>query len=460
LSLRLRGPLNLGALRRAMREVVNRHEALRATFSPAGDRQFIAPSATPEIPLVDFSHTGGEEREQLVTEWLANETRRPFDLEGGSPLRIHVLKLEAEHHLLAITVHHIVADGWSFSILQREIGALYTAECEGVSCTLPEPMKISEYAVWQEQHRQSAEAAAEEAYWLARYAGEAPVLELPTDFPRPSIQTYSGARQALALDKSLSASLRKLSAQQGGTVFMTLLAGFQLLLHRLSGQDDLVVGIISAGQASVGGEYLVGHCTNLLPLRSRLGADTTFAAYLASVKKTLWDAYEHQNYPLGTLIKKLNLVWDPSRSPLVTVVFNLDRTVSAPGSGSGFLGLEVAAVSNQNSSAKFDIVWNVNDVDGRFILECEYNTDLFKGQTIRRWIKYFEAILQEVAARPELTPDAFAEIFTEVDSRQQEASQSKLKETRLEKFKSARRKVLSGPARDGGLSEPTLVPQL
>jgi amino acid adenylation domain-containing protein len=460
LTLRLRGPLNLGALRKAIREVVNRHEALRATFGPAGDRQFIAPSATPEIPLVDFSRAGGEEREQLVTEWLANETRRPFDLEGGSPLRVHVLKLEAEHHLLAITVHHIVADGWSFSILQREIGALYTAECQGVFCELPEPMKISEYAVWQEQHRQSAEAAAAEAYWLAQYAGEAPVLELPTDFPRPAIQTYSGARQALALDRSLSASLKRLSAQHGGTVFMTLLAGFQLLLHRLSGQDDLAVGIISAGQASVGGEYLVGHCTNLLPLRSRLGADTTFAAYLASVKKTLWDAYEHQNYPFGTLIKKLNLVWDPSRSPLVTVVFNLDRTVSAPGSGSGFEGLEVAAVSNRSSSAKFDIVWNVNEVDGRFFLGCEYNTDLFRGQTIRRWIKYYEAILQHVAARPELTPDAFAEIFSEVNSQQQAASQSKLKEARLERFKSAKRKVISGPARGGGLSEPSLAPRL
>jgi amino acid adenylation domain-containing protein len=397
LTLTLRGPLAGEALFQAVQEVIRRHQAFRTTFSPEGDYQEVAADLILDLPLVDFSNLAGEAREARVATWLDDEMRRPFDLAGGPLLRVHVLKLAAQEHRMVIVIHHLITDGKSVGTFLEEVGALYSARAAGQALQLPAPAQISEYAAWLEQTPQRAAAAAAETYWQQRFAGGAPVLELPIDRPRPALQTYLGARECLALDPERRVALQQLGARQGCTLYMTLLAGFQVLLHRLTGQTDLVVGIPIAGQLAMGADRLTGYCLNILPLRSQMSDDATFAGHLKSVKRAVLEAQDHQNYPFGDLINALNLNRDRSRPPLIATTFNLDLS-------SGRLdwhGLEVELATHDTGSAPFEIALNITDTGSRLVLECTYNTDLFEAGTIRRWLSSLDVLFGEVARAPE-----------------------------------------------------------
>jgi amino acid adenylation domain-containing protein len=389
-TLDLRGHFQPIAMQTAIQRLVDHHESLRTTFDEKGEFQQINPTMTISVPLTDASHAGHSESELEAAELLAQEGQQPLDLVNGPLVRARIIKLEEEHHILALTVHHLVADGWSVGVLLRDLKRLYAAECKGEACLLAEPMPYSEYVQQQAEAQESPRMATAEAYWLGQFATPAPVLELPTDQPRPSIRTFNGAQQSLTIDNQLFGELKKLSAQQGCTLFVTLLAAYSTLLHRLSGQDDLVVGIASAGQLSARDNYLVGHCVNLLPLRSVVETATTFKDYLRFIKMALLDAHEHQTFPLSELIQKLNLPWDPSRAPLVSTAFNLDYA----GPGLEFFGLEAAAAINPNGYSKFDISVNVTQKEKELVFDCDFNSDLFNPQTVERWMNHLKMLLE------------------------------------------------------------------
>ncbi|HEV58341.1 MAG TPA: aminotransferase class III-fold pyridoxal phosphate-dependent enzyme, partial [Phycisphaerales bacterium] len=268
LTLEIRGPLDLAALRAALQQVVDRHEALRTTFGPDGDCQVVFPLRPLDVELLDFSDLPEEARQARLDAWMAQEIRRPFDLVQGPLVRVHVVKLgPAEHHLV-LTLHHLVTDGKSIGTILGETRALYADQVTGQPIELPPPVPFSAYVDWLSHPQQQEAAQAARAYWLERFAGPSsalPFLELPTDHPRRPLQTFAGSRERATLPAALRQALRQVGAQRGCTLYVTLLAAFQALLHRLTGQEDVIVGVPVAGQLAMGADHLVGYCLNVLP---------------------------------------------------------------------------------------------------------------------------------------------------------------------------------------------------
>lgn len=399
-TMHLRGPFDLTAMQRAIRKVVARHEALRLTIAADGESQLVSPDISLDLFPVDFSHQNPATRESNVAEWLTQQAQQVFDLENGPLVHFGLARLGEKHHLLVLTLHHIVTDGWSNGILLHDIGVLYAAECQGAPNPLPPVMGFSEYVERQTREQQGQEMTKAQEYWLEKFSEPVPPLDLPSDRRRPPLQTYAGARQRATIETSLLKHLKSVSGKHGSTLFVTLLAAFQLLLHRLSNQNDLVVGISAAGQPHAGDNNLVGYCTNLLPLRSRISENPSFKSYLASVKKTVFDAYDHQIYPFGKLLREIKIARDPSRPPLVSVIFNMDAKLddSLP-----IPELEVSVTSNLPPVAKFDLNLNISQTDSELLLDWEYNTDLFDQQTIERWQVHFRTLLESIIANPEQT---------------------------------------------------------
>lgn len=436
ISLQLQGSLHLEAMRQAVQKVVNRHEALRTIISNQGDFQQILPSVKIDLPLIDFSSVDSRLRETKVTEWIAKEVRQPFDLSLGPLLRVHILKIESQLHLLVLTAHHIVIDGWSIDVILKELGTIYSAQCQPRPSQLDAPMQFREYINWQEQQSQGKKMVGDESYWLAQFADSIPVLELPTDSPRPPVQTYTGVEQTTIIDASCCRELKSLSTQHGCTLFMTLLAAFNLLLHHLSGQNDIVIGIPAAGQSDVGGKNLVGYCANVLPLRFTL-KNQRFIEYLSSIRKVLLNGYEHQNYPFTRLFKKLNIKRAPSRAPLITALFGMDKF----GGDLKFFGLEAEGFTNYTGIARRDLTWNIAEIDGKLLLKCNYNSDIYSSHTIQYWLEQFDTILHTAIEQPDIWLDAIAEKLTESDRQKQLAEEKNLEATSIQKLKNFKRKA-------------------
>jgi amino acid adenylation domain-containing protein len=398
MTLHLRGSFNFAAMRRAIEKLVARHDALRTTFNADGEYQQVYPELSLDVPFVDYSSLDNRTRQAETAKCLAGEAQEPFDMEHGPLLRVKVVRLEEHYHLLVLTLHHIITDGWSNGVLLHDIAALYSAECLGDEFPLPRPLQFSDYAQQQVQQQQSPQMLAAESYWIRQFADTPPALELPTSRPRPPIQTYAGARQRTLIEASLLKGLKTMSTQKGSTLFLTLLSAFKVLLHRLSGQADLVVGTSAAGQPAVGDQNLVGYCVNLLPLRSRLNGNPTFTEYLAAEKRVLLDAYEHQLYPFAKLIRQINIARDPSRPPLVSVVFNMDAKLVDK---QRIPQLEVEVTSNLPEASKYDLTLNITQTDSELRLDWEYNTDLFEAHTIERWQEHFRTLLENIISQPE-----------------------------------------------------------
>ena len=389
-TLRLRGPLQMEALQRAVQQLVERHEALRTTFSPSGAFQRIAATARMETPLVDFSDLDRRNHKACVDDLIGREIQHEFDLVNGPLLRAQIVRLAADHHRLVFTAHHLICDGWSMSVLLYELGELYSANCRGRPCALPEPMPFSSYAQ-SEAVEQSPESAAAEAYWVKQFSDSVPVLELPSDRPRPATRTYAGSHQVRSLKPELAAAVKRFSAERNCTTFTTMLAVFNALVHRLSGQDDIVIGAPAAGQIMGGAKHLVGHCVNLLPLRSRFDARRKFGEYLSALRQTVLDAFERHQYPFGSLIRKLNLPRNPNRVPLANVTFNVGRLRGRL----NFERLVVEVARNPKRFVNFDINFNVTETDEDLSLDCYYSTELFDDATITRLLEQFEMLLEK-----------------------------------------------------------------
>lgn len=407
LNLMLRGPLRLDALRQTVQTLVDRHEALRTTIDGAGQLQLIAPFLTLAVPLVDLSQEAAPET--AVARWFAEQNQRPFELVKGPLVRAHVLKLQAERHLLTISVHHIVGDGWSMSVMAGELAALYSAACRGVRAELPAPALYRDFVERQLAQRESEPLAAQERYWLEQLKDAPPPVHLPSDRPRPPTASYKAGRQSLRLDAELTQKLRSFARAQGCTLYMALLSGFTLLLHRLTGQEELLLGSPTSGRQHEGSEGVVGYCTHFHPLRSRLAPNQTCAEYLAALKHTVLAAFGHADYPYARLLNRLREQGMLERkvdnaAGFITTVFSFDPPVALP----AMHGLTVELFSQPIGYSPYDLVANVVDVEGQLVWDVDYSCELFDATTIERWLGHLQTLLRHLVDDPGAPAESLA----------------------------------------------------
>ncbi len=400
-AVRLKGPFNLAALEQSLNEVVKRHEALRTAFRNVGGRptQVIAPNLTIDLPVVDLRKLPASEREAEVRRMATAEARLPFDLSRGPLLRGTVLRLDDEEHVGLLTMHHIVSDGWSMGILIREVTTLYVGLCAGGTSPLPAlPIQYADFAHWQRQWLQGEVLENQIAYWKEQLAGAPAVIDLPTDHPRPAVQTFRGAHQPLVLPKHLQAGFKALSRQEGVTQFMTLLAAFEVLLFRYSGQDDLIVGTPIANRTRMETEGLIGCFVNTLVLRTDLSGNPSFRELVRRVREVCLGAYAHQDLPFDRLVEEVRAKRDLSRNPLFQVMFELtnaaQRTIELP-------GMTLSPVEGDSEAAHFDLILRIMDTEQGLSAALVYNTDLFEADTIARMLGNFQTLLEAIVSDPE-----------------------------------------------------------
>ncbi|HYO54459.1 type I polyketide synthase, partial [Archangium sp.] len=401
MMMHLRGRLDVAALERSLRELIRRHEVLRTTFASPEGRvvQVISPEVSLELEVEDLEGVATPEREAEAQRRALEEAQRPFDLSRGPLLRAKVLRLGREEHVLVLVMHHIVTDGWSVDVLLRELGELYAAFEAGEEPALPElALQYADYAVWQRQWLQGEVLEAQLAYWKKTLAGVPQALELPTDRPRPQVQTSSGAVVKVQLPLALSQEVRALSQREGATLFMTLLAAFQVLLARYSGQTDIVVGSPIAGRNRREVEDLIGCFVNTLALRVDVQGTQSFKELLAQVREVCLGAYAHQDLPFEQVVDALQLERDLSRAPLFQVRLLLEkelvRTVQLGGLSLNLLEVEFAP-------AKLDLSVGLRETGQGLLCIWEYNTDLFDHETVTRMAGHFQTLLEGWVARPE-----------------------------------------------------------
>ena len=389
--LNLRGPLAAESLQSALQQVVDRHEGLRVRIETDGKHHKItAPSPIP-FPVIDLSGESPESRAKEIARILNLETTQPFDLANGPLWRAKLVRESKDRHRLIITLHHIVCDGWSLGVFFSDLAGAYDADRHGLKAQLPPVASYRDYVLGEAEHAAGSLTRSDEEYWVQQYSDSVPVLELPVDVKRPALKTYNGGCQTLRVDATLYGALKTFGARQGCTLYVTLLAGFEALLSRLSGQNDLVVGVPMAGQALLDNGHLVAHCINLVPLRARIDPAARFVDHLKSVRSAFLEAQAHQRLTFGSLVRELNVPRDPSRTPLVSVTFNLDKV----GAGAGFSDLVVeAAEGSSQRTVNFEISINAVDTGRDLLVQCYFNTDLFTSRTISRWLGSYQILLE------------------------------------------------------------------
>ncbi|HEX6291542.1 MAG TPA: amino acid adenylation domain-containing protein, partial [Herpetosiphonaceae bacterium] len=401
-SFRLTGSLDMPALEQSLSEIVRRHAALRTRFTATDGvaAQVIDPATKTGLILRDLSALPPDRRPAEAQRWMLEEHRQPIDLAHGPLLRCTLIRLSDEDHMLLVTMHHIVSDGWSISVFVRELSALYTALTTDQPSPLPElPVQYADYALWQRQWLQGEVLEQQLGYWRQRLDGAQPVLELPTDWPRPPVRTFEGGQQIAELPAELSDALRALSRAVGATLFMTLLAAFKLLLARLAGQSDILVGTPIAGRTRRETESLVGFFLNTLVLRTDLAGDPSFRALLARVRETTLDAYAHQDLPFEQLLDDLHTERNVSHTPLFQVFFNM---LNLPPMRLDLPGLTAEPLTAPEVGAKFDLTLYAQDQPGAPIaLSLVYNAQLFRPARIQELLAQFAHLLAQIVAQPD-----------------------------------------------------------
>jgi amino acid adenylation domain-containing protein len=413
LAVSVSGALRVAVLEQALGEIVRRHEALRTSFPVrSGEpRQQIAEAGRVEVPVTDLQGLGDERAWEEAGRLMRAEAGRPFDLGSGPVIRVRLLRLAEEEHVVLLTLHHIVSDGWSMGVLIREIATLYEAYNSGRPSPLAGlPIQYADFAHWQRELLQGEVLEAQLSYWRGQLAGAPPMLELPTDRPRPAMQSFRGATQNFAVSGRLTESLESLSRSEGATLFMTLMAAWQTLLSRYSGQTDIVVGSPIANRNRAEVEPLIGFFANALALRTDLSDNPTFKELLVRVRDVSLGAYAHQDLPFEMIVEDLEPKRHTDRSPLFQVVFTLQN---APTSALDVSNLRLVPLKIENVTAKFDLVLNMTMDDTGMAGSLEFSTALFNAESIARMLRHFQRLLQAVVADPEqrvsdlplLTPD-------------------------------------------------------
>ena len=401
LALRLDGPLNIYTLRGALTAIVERHDVLRTTYGLTDDgesEQTIGAATDFDLPVIDISAVTENRQDEEVQQIAAQLRERPFDLSIDRPLRLALIRVSPCSHILVVVQHHIASDGWSNGVFLRELTVLYTSIAQRQASALCEPpIQYADYAEWQREWLQSEVLEKQLGYWRTQLHDLA-VLELPTDRPRSSLSSDRGAKQFFTLSKSLIDELRLLGNQQGATLFMTLLAGFQVLMHRYTGQDDVVVGSPIAGRPRPETEGLIGLFVNMLVLRTKLCGNPTFRELLASVRGTALRAYEHQDLPFEKLVEELNPARAQNQTPLFQVAFALQNM---PRSKLAIPGLTVTPLEIDSAVAKFDLFAAFIENELEMTLRVEYPAELFEAATIERMFGHFQWLLEGIVAQPD-----------------------------------------------------------
>jgi amino acid adenylation domain-containing protein len=398
-GLRLRGELDRGALLRSLDRIVARHEALRTAFPTVdgGPVQRIAAVEESAFRLVEHDLRAAADAEDRLLDIVAEEASAPFDLARGPLVRGRLVRMAADDHVLLLTMHHIVADGWSTGVLFRELGALYAAFARGEPDPLPPlPVQYADYAAWHRRWVEGPVLEAQAEYWTRTLAGAPELLELPTDHPRPAKQDFAGAAVNVELDEALTAALKVLSQRHGVTLFMTLLAGWAAVLARLSGQDDVVIGTPSANRGRAEVEELIGFFVNTLPVRIRLADAPRVGELLGRVKARALEAQRNQDIPLEQVVERVRPTRSLAYSPLFQVMFAWQN---APEGTPGLPGLHSAAVpASAQTTAKFDLTLTLAESGDRIVGDLNFATALFDHSTAERHAGYLRRVLEEMAA--------------------------------------------------------------
>lgn len=402
-TLELKGDLDVEALRLAVNEAVARHDALHVRFDSDGEFQEMRQPGALDVPLHDLAAVPPEQRADAVEEIVvATIATAPMDLTTGPLVRSMLIRLAEDRHLFILAAHHIVLDGWSAGVLLDEIGALYSSRVRGENVGLTRAPSFRQYVRHEIAVAGTAEMAESLRFWRDQFATPPAPLDLPTDRPRGKVHTHAGSTVKARLSPATYEAARRVSSETKATMFVTLLAGYQTLLCRLSGQHDIVVGMPTAGQALTGMQTLVGHCVNLLPVRTLLPGDLSVAEQVRQLKATVLDAYEHQECTFGSILRGVPLRRDPSRLPLVEVIFNLNRDRALL----QFQGLDAAFHENPRRAVNFDLFFNVYEGASGLTIDLDYSTDLFDRATIERWIGHYENIVRGMAQNLDATLDS------------------------------------------------------
>jgi amino acid adenylation domain-containing protein len=418
-AIRLTGPLDLAAMKQALNEIVGRHEILRTTFTTVGGQpvQVIAPKLILTLPVIDLRTKPEVEREDEVMRLATEEARKPFNLSEGPLLRVILMKLTEEEHVVLLTAHHIVSDGWSVGVLIREVAALYQAFTSGAPASLPElPIQYADFAVWQRQWLTGKRLDEQLAYWKQHLAGAAPTLELPADRPRPAAQTYRGATRFFNLPVDVFRALKELSRQNDATLFMTLLAAFQTLLYRYSGQEDFCVGAAVANRNRVETEGLIGFFVNMLALRCDLSGDPSFRQLLERARETTMGALAHQDLPFEMLVEELQPQRNRSHTPLFQVIFDLNNAAPGAIGALEFSNLKAEALQVEAGVAHADLVMSLMENGDALSGKLRYNTDIFDAATSSRMLEHFQVLLKGAVADPDRRVSDMP-LLTEVERR-------------------------------------------
>ena len=400
ISIHLQGVLNVDALEQSLSEILRRHDSLRTCFLDEGEHTYAIVSDFSEftLPIIDLSKLPKVEQETETELRLTEAACQPFDLNTDQLVRVKLLRLHMTDHLMLLTMHHSIADGWSINIFMRELLALYEAFSTGSTSSLPElPIQYVDFAIWQKQYLQEALLESELAYWKRQLADAPPLLQLPTDKPRPSIQTFSGSAQLFTLPKTLVEALRLLSQQSESTLFMTLLAAFKILLHRYTSMVDILIGIPIANRSRVDVESLIGYFVNTLVLRTDLSGNPSFRDLLARVRKIALEAYGHQNLPFEKLLEELKLERNLGHSPLFQVMFSFEDTLELHFDTPN-LTFDLSPIDTNTS--KFDLSLHMVETESGLMGRLEYNTDIFEIDRIKRLIGHFEVLLEGIIEAP------------------------------------------------------------
>ncbi len=400
-AVHLDGVLNRGALADALNEMARRQESLRTTFQLVDGEPMQVIAAVKEIalPVVDLSEMPEGDRAEALNRIVQEEKLGPFDLSMGPLLRIKLLCQASDQHILLITMHHIISDGWSMEVLFRELEGLYTSFCSTQQRSMPDlPVQYADYAVWQHAWLEGETIENHLNYWKEVLRGAPPVLELPMDHPRPASQRYHGGRHSAAMPLTLSEGLKNLSLQEGVSLFMTLSAAFQVLLHRYTGCEDIVVGSPVAGRNHAEIENLIGFFVNTVALRTDFAGDPTFKELLRRVREVALGAFEHQDLPFEKLVEALNPERQESHHPLIQVMFALQRTRAPSVAASRWTIMPERAATGY---AKFDLTLFINVNREGIVATVEYSSDLFDRTTMERMLGHFQTLLEGIVSSPE-----------------------------------------------------------
>ncbi len=457
---RICSEVDVPALRRAFQALVDRHASLRTTFSVRSAKpiQRVHERLQVHFEEIDARAWGSDELKVR----LGEEANRPFDLERGPILRVSIFRRAAQEHILLLAVHHIVIDFWSLAVILNELSVLYPAEKTGVPAVLP-PLdsQYTDYVRWQTEMLAGAQGERLWTYWQKQLAGQLPELNLPTDRPRPPIQTYRGASYDFNLDDELTRMLKTFAKARGVTLYMVLLAAFQVLLYYLTGQEDLLVSSPVLGRSLAEFEGIVGLFTNPVILRANLSGNPTFQSFLDQVRQTVLAALEHQDYPTVLLVERLRPTRDLSRTPLCQVMFVLDKPHRLAEQGAPVFvrgeaglrmdpaGLVLESFSIEQRAATLDLVMLIIEAERSLSVSIRYNTDLFDAATITRMAGHFEILLSHAVAQPNSRLNALGEALAQADRQEQHQIRAAQKAINFHKLKTAKRQALNASQLNG-----------